>query len=243
MLESVASVIQALPAGQSIEPLLVRPAILDGDPLGLTCLTHQTLVLPVLDKLSTTLATPLSPALQEIVLQQLSYLTALAQGLSDPDGDLLDLDLSVDEQVLINESSRTLADARMIQMRSTLSSVLQGLAVTWKHDAEVSQALVEFIKTSTSDSVPTSLSLPVFSLFSLALASLQTSTPNPTWLVLSSILLGRMARERSARDLSGEEMKNFAAVVEAALELILTGFAPVASESIPLGSVILPCAD
>lgn len=86
---------------------------------------------------------PSSPTLivqqaREVVLQQLVYLLALSKGLSDPEGDLIDIDESIDS-VEANGVRGVLADERVKAMRNALGNVVDGIAKVWGHDAEIIQ--------------------------------------------------------------------------------------------------------
>lgn len=77
---------------------------------------------------------------RDLILQQLSYLTACAKGLSDPEGDLVDLDASFDDSQQVKEgSARVVADERVQMMRRALGEAVEGAARVWSGDAEVVQ--------------------------------------------------------------------------------------------------------
>jgi hypothetical protein len=108
----------------------------------------KTLTTPIITKLTSALSIPsTAPPLvinqaRELLIQQLAYLLALAKGLSDPEGDLIDLDLSLDENNTsfeIDQSRLILRDDRVIEMRNQLGIIAQGVMTNWSADSEVAQ--------------------------------------------------------------------------------------------------------
>ncbi|GAA6064370.1 hypothetical protein JCM10212_004103 [Sporobolomyces blumeae] len=207
VLESVASVVQALEPEQAIDPLL-------------------TLANPIISRLQAAVQGQAATAeeAQLATLQQLSYLSALAKGLSTPDDDVLDLDASFDESNGHKEAVlRILGDARIDDMRNRLGVAVEGAARVWAANLEVVSALSDFIRHSTSDSVPSPLSLDPLLLLSLCSAALQTS-PSSIWLGIAGTLLARLARDRSDRSLegNGEELAKVGRPVEGMLTVVLS---------------------
>ncbi|BGP50005.1 hypothetical protein JCM10450v2_005910 [Rhodotorula kratochvilovae] len=205
VLESVASVVQALPEGEVVEPLLV-------------------LANPIIAKLASAVqAASHSPDdARDLALQQLAYLTALSRGLSDPEDDLVDLDASIDDSALIRDSaSRLLAHPSVADMRARLGAAVEGAARAWAADMEVVGALSEYIRASTSDAVPSPLALDSLALLGLASSALQIA-PNSVWLAIEGQLLGRLARSRSDAEMREEELAEVGRPVEAALNVVLS---------------------
>ncbi|GAA5999141.1 uncharacterized protein JCM10292_001618 [Rhodotorula paludigena] len=205
VLESVASVVQALPENELVEPLLVlaNPVI------------HQlTMAVSALSE---------SPEnARELCLQQLMRLTALAKGLSDPEGDLIDLDASLDETQLVRDAAqRVLLDPRVVEMRSQLGKAVEGAARAWAGDSEVVGALSDYIRHSTSDAVPSPLALDSLALLGLATAALQIA-PSSVWLGIAGQLLARLARDRNDAEMGDEELAKVGQPVEAALNIVLS---------------------
>ncbi|BGP18218.1 hypothetical protein JCM10213v2_006275 [Rhodosporidiobolus nylandii] len=205
VLESVASVVQALPGTDAVEPLL-------------------TLANPVVAKLQQAVSGASSdpePA-RLLCLQQLLYLSALSRGLSDPDGDLIDLDASLDDSSVARLAAlRVLEEPRVVQMREELGKAVEGAARVWAGDTEVVTALSDYIRRSTSDSLPSPLALPSLALLSLASSALQ-SAPSSVWLGIMSQLLARLARDKTDGEMSDEEMGQLGRPVEAALNVVLS---------------------
>ena len=67
----------------------------------------------------------------------MSYLIACAKGLSDPEGDLYDLEDSFDDTEEREGLNRIFADERIIAMRVNLGSAIEGCARIWGGDAEL----------------------------------------------------------------------------------------------------------
>lgn len=170
----------------------------------------------------------ISPSLQspdearDLALQQLSYLTALSRGLSDPEDDLVDLDASVDDSQLVRDSAtRILSDPRVGDMRARLAAAVESAARSWAADMEVVGALSEYIRASTSDAVPSPLALDSLALLGLASSALQIA-PNSVWLGIEGQLLGRLARSRSDAEIREDELVEVGRPVEVALNVVLS---------------------
>ncbi|GAA5940738.1 hypothetical protein JCM3775_004883 [Rhodotorula graminis] len=206
VLESVASVVQALPENEVVEPLLI-------------------LANPTIAKLASSvqgLAQGQPDDARDLALQQLSYLTALSRGLSDPEDDLVDLDASLDDSQLVRDSAtRLLSDARVGDMRARLALAVEGTARAWAADMEVVGALSEYIRASTSDAVPSPLALDSLALLGLASSALQLA-PNSVWLAIEGQLLARLARSRTDAEMREDELVEVARPVEVALNVVLS---------------------
>ncbi|GAA5900459.1 hypothetical protein JCM5296_001552 [Sporobolomyces johnsonii] len=214
VLESVASVVQALPEEQVVEPLL-------------------TLANPLVSKLSSAVqGQAQSPEeSRELCLQQLSYLTALSKGLSNPESDLVDLDASFDDSQLVKDTAgRVLQDPRIAEMRNRLGHAVEGAARVWAGDVEVVTALSDYIRHSTSDSIPSPLGLDTLLLLSLCSAALQVS-PSSVWLGIAGSLLARLARDHSDRELRDEELASVGRPVEGMLNVVLSTHGDLAAMS------------
>ncbi|GAA5962607.1 hypothetical protein JCM21900_001273 [Sporobolomyces salmonicolor] len=214
VLESVASVVQALPEEQVVEPLL-------------------TLANPLVSKLSSAVhGQAQSPdEARELCLQQLSYLTALSKGLSNPESDLVDLDASFDDSQLVKDTAgRVLQDPGIAEMRNRLGQAVEGAARVWAGDVEVVTALSDYIRHSTSDSIPSPLGLDTLLLLSLCSAALQVS-PSSVWLGIAGSLLARLARDHSDRELRDEELVSVGRPVEGMLNVVLSTHGDLAAMS------------
>ncbi|KAK4049852.1 hypothetical protein OIV83_003908 [Microbotryomycetes sp. JL201] len=213
VLEAVGSVIQAMPTDQIVEPLL-------------------TLTTPTITKLgqSVQMFSQLPVEARELCLQQLGYLTALAKGLSNPDSELFDLDPSMDESQLANELARQVVlDERIQAMRSSLGSAVQSVASVWATDAEVSQAISEYIRHSVSDSIPSPIGLDAFALLSLASQAVAHSLSS-TWLGLTSSLVASLSKDyQDRKTLDDKEIARVAGPIESTLTAVLRAQPDIAS--------------
>ncbi|GAA6037422.1 hypothetical protein JCM8097_008565 [Rhodosporidiobolus ruineniae] len=204
VLESVASVVQALPGTDAVEPLL-------------------TLANPVIEKLGQAVqgAAQSPEEAQLLALQQLLYLKSLSRGLSDPEGDLIDLDASLDDSSVARLAAmRVMDEPRVVDMRARLAAAVEGAARVWAGNVEVVTALSDYIRISTSDALPSPLALPSLALLSLSSSALQ-SAPSSVWLGIMGQLLARLSRDRSDSEM-GEDVAALAEVgqpVEGALRV------------------------
>ncbi|GAA5825370.1 hypothetical protein JCM11251_006954 [Rhodosporidiobolus azoricus] len=210
VLESVASVVQALPGAEVVDPLL-------------------TLAGPVVHKLGQAVqgAGQSPEEARLLALQQLSYLTALSRGLSDPEGDLIDLDASLDDTSVAKLAAlRVLEEPRVQELRNGLAQAVEGAVGVWAGDVEVVTVLSDYIRITTSDSLPSPLALPPLALLRLSSSALQIA-PSSVWLGIMGQLLARLARERNDNELGeGEEaervLKEVGEPVEKALNVVLS---------------------
>ncbi|SCV73668.1 BQ2448_6098 [Microbotryum intermedium] len=204
VLESVASVIQALPEEQIVEPLLG-------------------LATPIIHKLLESLsgAAPTADS-REMTVQQLNYLTSCAKGLSDPEDDLYELDSSFDDnqQRHKDASSRLLCDPRIATLRQELSQAIEATCVLLAHDAEVVQALSDYIRATTCDSIVGPLSLDPFDLLRLTSRALSTSISS-VWVSVQTSLLARQARTQLDAQLTADDLVNLSKPIEASLTTTL----------------------
>ncbi|KAJ8292724.1 Importin-13 [Rhodotorula toruloides] len=205
VLESVASVVQALPETQIVEPLL-------------------TLTNPIIGKLSSAAEGNASAPKEdprEVCVQQLSYLSALAKGLADPEDDLVDLDASFEETTSTRDAAlRILRDPRVVDMRRRLAQAIEAAARRWPSDTEVVTALSDYIRHSTSDSVPSPLALDSLDLLNFCSAALQ-SAPSSVWLGIEGQLLARLARDRTDAEMSDDQLAKVGQPIEGALRVVL----------------------
>lgn len=279
VLQSVASVVQALPEGEFVAPLLVRRDILASrllqshlaDSPALLRAVLQVLTNPIVSKLanacssvpqvgSARLCAPPRGLLsltsnsdetlqnaeqaREDCLQQLSFLSALARGLADPEGDVIDLDASLDETSFVRESAaRTLADPRVAELRRMLALSIEGVTQTWPGDAEVVTALADFIRQSTSDAVPSPLGLDSLALLNLCANAVRLAQSS-VWLGIEAQLVARMARDVSDGAISDEALAQLCGPLETTLQVVLSAHSDMSSKSLlVLGISIMAAAD
>ncbi|GAA5940498.1 uncharacterized protein JCM15063_002352 [Sporobolomyces koalae] len=224
VLESVASVVQALEPEQIVEPILVSHL---GTGARLTTMADivpsQTLTNPIISKLEVTLQGRNSPDedLKQTCITQLVYLTSLTKGLSTPEPEVLDLDVSFDDTIIRENATRVMDDARIKDLRTRLGTAIEGTAKYWASDLEVVSALSDLIRNSVADTIPSALSLDPLLLLALCASSMRQS-PSSIWLGIGGSLLARLARDKSGRSLEQEELQRIGTPVEAMLSLVLS---------------------
>ncbi|GAA5841296.1 hypothetical protein JCM3766R1_005019 [Sporobolomyces carnicolor] len=204
VLESVASVVQALDSEQIIDPIL-------------------TLANPLISKLESTVhghAHDPEKA-KETCLTQLLYLASLAKGLSTPDVEVVDLDVSIDDSAARDQASKVLSDHNIQDMRLRLGRAVEGTARVWANDLEVVSAMSDFIRSSISETIPSPLSLDPLILLSLCSSALQQA-PSSIWLGIGGNLLARLARDTTDRSIGDAALTAIGTPIEAMLNVVLS---------------------
>lgn len=85
------------------------------------------------------------------------------------------------------------SDGRVDTLRGHLLEAVKAITVAYRGDAEVAQALADFLKACTSTNITTPLSLDPLALADL-LSHLITLDFDTTWLSISSLLLFRLRK-------------------------------------------------
>ncbi|KAF9782538.1 armadillo-type protein [Thelephora terrestris] len=174
VLQSISSVIQALPPDDEIVPVEVG-----------------TIVNPIVTRLFEALH--MSPRLPEdarhLAIQQLQALTGVAKGLTRVSDSLLAIDDSAEALEETERLGRAREDARMTGLRDLLMQAITLTVELWSTDASVGDTLSEFIKAMTSlPSDMTLISLPSGPLLkTVCLAARKQLTG--AWLSLVSMLV------------------------------------------------------
>lgn len=209
VLEAVGSVVQACEGGAGVDPLLA-------------------LVEPVLAELEAGLALLAADPVEaeDVCVQQLRALTALARGLNNPDDDLHELDQSFDDSLALAQAhaGQVLTDPRVGAMRARLGSAVERVAVAWAGEAGVVEVLSDFVRHSTGDSVPSAVGLDSWALLALATGALERSVSS-VWLAMASGLLARLGRDASEAELTSERLDKVGRPVEAGLRVVLASCA------------------
>ncbi|EIN05146.1 ARM repeat-containing protein [Punctularia strigosozonata HHB-11173 SS5] len=172
VLQSIASVIQALPPEQEIEPI-------DG------------MVGPVVAKLWQALQLPAQAVedAQAMAIVQLQTLSGVAKGLTR----MTDSLLSSDEEAEIQAETRQLEAARqnprMVKLRESILGAVQETVKRWSSDAAISDALSDLFKSITALYADmTIISLPPGALLELVCFAAQQQL-TAVWLSLASMLM------------------------------------------------------
>ncbi|KAI8452424.1 armadillo-type protein [Phakopsora pachyrhizi] len=180
VLQSVSSVLQALPVAQIVEPIL-------------------SLLSPVLSRLDK--ATQLysqngDDEQRKTIIIQLQQLKACSKGLSEPDEQLilLDADANTSEE---QNKARELCQVESIQvLRNTLTKLLSNVLEVSTNDVDMA-ALSELLRSCTANGIPTVISLdPLLILSSLASKIGQHRSNLATWFSLSTSLINATSRSR-----------------------------------------------
>ncbi|THG94418.1 hypothetical protein EW026_g7050 [Hermanssonia centrifuga] len=175
VLQSIASVIQALPPEEEIPPV-------------------EAIVSPVVSKLYELLQSPaqLPEETRALVVQQLQTIAGVARGLTRTNDSLLIFDDSPDMKQETERMRRARQDPRVVRLRDAILDATRRTVDLWCTDASVSDALSELCKAITSlPSDDTLLSLPAGPLLELiCLASQRQLTA--VWLNLATMLIIQM---------------------------------------------------
>ncbi|KAH9886674.1 ARM repeat-containing protein [Cubamyces lactineus] len=176
VLQSIASVIQALPPTEEIPPIEASfPAI----------------VSPVVAKLFEALqsAGQLPEEARAMAVQQLETLTGVARGLTRVTDSLLAQDESPEVQAALKEMNRAREDPRVVKLRDAILSAIRGTVELWSTDASVCDALSDLFKSITAlPSDVTLLSLPAGPLLELVCLAAQRQL-TAVWLSLAQVLV------------------------------------------------------
>ncbi|KAL4071677.1 armadillo-type protein [Scleroderma yunnanense] len=171
VLQSIASVIQALPPEEEIPPILA-------------------IVSPVVEKLRRALesSSQLPEEARSMMIVQLQTLTGVSKGLTRTTDSLLVLEESSADQVEVERLQRARDDYRMMKLREDLFGGIRSTIEVWSADASVSDALADLIRSITSlPSDTTLLSLPAGPLLGLICIACQRHL-TAVWLSLAKSL-------------------------------------------------------
>ncbi|KAF8064415.1 armadillo-type protein [Lyophyllum atratum] len=176
VVQSIASVIQALPAHEEIAPI---EAIVD----------------PIVRKLAEALQSPtlLPDEARTITIHQLETLSGVAKGLTrSTDGLVILGERDSESQAKMDEMMRARDDPRTVKLRESISAALRGVVDLWSTDAGISNALSDLFKSITClPSDTTLITLPAGPLLELVcLATRRQLTA--AWLSLAAILIAQL---------------------------------------------------
>ncbi|KAI0262791.1 ARM repeat-containing protein [Gloeopeniophorella convolvens] len=177
VLQSISSVIQALPPEEEVPPI-------------------EAIVQPVVAKLLQALQSssqarpPLPDDARALAIQQLQTLSGVAKGLTRAtDATGFDDSPLADEMALMQ---RARDDPRMIRLRDDMLRAIQGTVELWSTDAGVSEALSDLFKSITALSTDATLiSLPPAPLLELVCRAAQRQL-TAVWLALANMLVVQM---------------------------------------------------
>lgn len=173
VLQSIASVIQALPPEEEIPPILA-------------------IVNPVVEKLGQALgsSSQLPEEARAVMILQLQTLTGVSKGLTRTTDSLLVLEESSPaDQAEAERLQRARNDYRMMKLREDMFIAIRSTIEVWSGDASVSDALSDLIRSVTSlPSDTTLLSLPAGPLLGLICIACQRHL-TAVWLSLAKSLI------------------------------------------------------
>ncbi|KAH9851222.1 ARM repeat-containing protein [Lenzites betulinus] len=172
VLQSIASVIQALPPAEEIPPV-------------------EAIVSPVVAKLFEALqsASQLPDEARAMAVEELETLTGVARGLTRVTDSLLALDDSPEMQAAIEEMARARQDPRVLKLRDGIMSAIRAAVELWSTDAAVCDALSDLFKAITAlPSDLTLVSLPAGPLLELVCLAAQRQL-TAVWLSLATMLI------------------------------------------------------
>ncbi|KAH7882096.1 armadillo-type protein, partial [Phlebopus sp. FC_14] len=171
VLQSIASVIQALPPEEEIPPVLA-------------------IVSPVVEQLVHALhSSQVSEEARALAIVQLQTLSGVAKGLTRTVDTLLILDETPAERAELDRLHVARGDYRMVKLREDLFAAVRSTVELWSTDASISDALSDFFRSITSlPSDITLLSLPAGPLLELICVACQRQL-TAVWLSLANMLV------------------------------------------------------
>ncbi|TFK99936.1 ARM repeat-containing protein [Pterulicium gracile] len=175
VLQSIASVIQALPPKEEIAPV-------------------EAIINPVLEKMHEAMlsSSTLPEEARSLIIVQLDTLTGVAKGLTrnqDPMQGLEDEEVPESEPAEGKELREAREDSRIVHIRERMLGFLRQSVELWSAHADVSKALSDFFKAITSLPADTTLlTLNAGPLLELVCLAVQRSL-NAVWLSLAGILI------------------------------------------------------
>ncbi|KAI9431177.1 ARM repeat-containing protein [Lactarius indigo] len=170
VLQSISSVIQALPPDEEIPPI-------------------EVIVQPVVAKLFQALqsSSQIPEEARELAIQQLQILSGVAKGLTRTSDAAGFENSPVTEE--LERMQRARDDIRVVRLREEMLRAIQGAVELWSTDAEVSEALSDLFKSITALSADATLiSLPPGPLLELVCRAAQRQLTG-VWLALANMLV------------------------------------------------------
>ncbi|KAF8523853.1 ARM repeat-containing protein [Gautieria morchelliformis] len=175
VLQSIASVIQAIPPEEAISPV-------------------EAIMTPVVAKLAEAIALAghLPEDARNLCIQQLHALTGCARGLTSASEPLFVLEESNKAQIEFDRMCSAREDLRMVKLRTEMVTGLERAMHLWSTDVETADALSDLFKAITCLPTDTTLiSLPPGPLLELTCAAAQRCLSG-VWLSLAGMLLAQL---------------------------------------------------
>ncbi|KAL0952434.1 hypothetical protein HGRIS_006706 [Hohenbuehelia grisea] len=204
VLQSIASVIQALPPPEEISPI-------------------EAIINPVVAKLAAALQSPsqLPEEARAMVVIELEALCGIAKGLTRTNDALVVLEESSDPQVEEEIMQQARADPRMVKLRDDIFAGIRTVMEVWSVDAEVNTALSDLLKSITA--LPADLTLISLSpgplLEQVCLAAQRRL--NGIWLTLAGMLIAQLNPPPALMSLKTGPTPEAKAIVSSMLPVLL----------------------
>ena len=115
--------------------------------------------------------------------------------MAEPEDEVLDLDGLVEATDEAEKSKIINSDVRVETLRGHLLAAVKAITSTYRGDAEVTQALADFLKACTNTNIATPLSLDPLALTDIVSHLIATDL-DATWLSISSLLLFRLRKNQ-----------------------------------------------
>ncbi|GJJ09063.1 hypothetical protein Clacol_003285 [Clathrus columnatus] len=192
VLQSIASVIEAIPPSEAIQPVEVALLPVLHETIFIIL---QAIVNPIVFKLmeAITLADRLPEDARELCIQQIKALTGCARGLTSASESFFVLEeTEADQAQLAAKMNAAREDPRMVRLRQDLLVGLGRAMQLWSVDVEVADNFSELFKAITSlPADATLISLPASPLLELTCSAAQRRLTG-VWLSLASMLMGQL---------------------------------------------------
>ncbi|KAJ3573233.1 hypothetical protein NP233_g2568 [Leucocoprinus birnbaumii] len=201
VLQSIASVVQALPPEQEIPPL-------------------EAIVNPIVQKLAEALqlAASLPEDARALAILQLEILSGVAKGLTHISEGLLESELEPAELEKVNQARQ---DMRMVKLRESVFGVVRSVVEIWSADVGIGHALSDLFKSITSlPNDATLISLPAGPLLELVCMAIQRQV-TAAWISLATILIAQLNPPVFALSLKPGPKPEAEAVVHDVLPVLL----------------------
>ncbi|KAJ9108122.1 hypothetical protein QFC19_002589 [Naganishia cerealis] len=185
VVEAICSVLQAIPAAEAVNPIMVPPRVNSLKPRGVSLIhDYPPSLLPLVSQAP--------EAARAIAMHQLQALTACANGLTPAEEDMFDLDPDATAGTARNLEEVRL-DTGLQHIRNRILQCVSRVMDIWHQDTEMSIVLSTFTKAITaSPSLQTLVSLPPSPLLSM-IGSAAGKSYSALWPSIATSLIFRMA--------------------------------------------------
>ncbi|OCB89261.1 ARM repeat-containing protein [Sanghuangporus baumii] len=175
IVQSIASVVQALPPEQQIEPV-------------------ETIVAPIVEKLAEALSVkgPFQDAARNVAVQQLQALTGVAKGLTRQSDILFAYEDEDEITATLEKIEAARNDSRMVNLQDGIIEEIRAVTLQWSTDATTADAMSNLIVAITAlPADVTLLSLPPVVLFEIVCVAMFRHQ-SAIWLSLAAMLIHQL---------------------------------------------------